>query len=244
MPENYYDSQRAASEYLPLHYGDPRPWRKTFPARCVKECLAADLLPAHARALDLGCAVGGGAFELARHCGEVIGIDLSKQFISLACRLKKRGSLQFKSCVEGELTRTRRAMVPRGIDRARVRFEIGDATRLRPGLGKFSVVMMANLIDRVPDPRRLLAQLPGLLDHGGQLILTSPYTWMAAYTPRARWLGGFARGGRRVETFGALRRILAPDFTLSHRHDISFLIREHARKYQLGIAEASVWLRR
>ena len=83
-----------------------------------------------------------------------------------------------------------------------------------------------------------------MLNPGGQLIITSPYTWLAEYTPRAQWLGGFERGGRRVETFAALKAILAPDFKLSHRRDIPFLIREHARKYQLGIAEASVWLRR
>jgi hypothetical protein len=105
-------------------------------------------------------------------------------------------------------------------------------------------VMMANLIDRVPTPRKLLEQMPGLLKRGGQLIITSPYTWLAEYTPRSQWLGGFERGGRRVETFAALRGILAPDFKLSQSRDIRFLIREHLRKYQLGVAEASVWLRR
>jgi putative 4-mercaptohistidine N1-methyltranferase len=244
MPDNYYDTQRAASEYLQLHYGDPEPWPLPFPTRCVTECLAGDLLPDKARALDLGCAVGGGSFELARHCAEVIGIDASKHFIALARRLREHDSCRFKYCLEGELTRTRRAVVPRGIDRKRARFEVGDATRLRGDLGMFDVVMMANLIDRVPAPRRLLAQIPGLLKPGGQLIITSPYTWLAEYTPRSQWLGGFERGGRRVETFAALKGILSPDFKLSQRQDISFLIREHTRKYQLGIADASVWLRR
>jgi putative 4-mercaptohistidine N1-methyltranferase len=244
MPDHYYDSQRAASEYLLLHYGDQEPWRLPFPARCVTGCLAVDLLPEGARALDLGCAVGGGSFELARHCAQVIGIDASKSFIALARRLRERGSCRFKFCVEGELMRTRRAVVPRGIDRKRASFEVGDAVRLRGDLGMFDVVMMANLIDRVPAPRRLLEQLPSLLKRGGQLIITSPYTWMAQYTPRAQWLGGFERGGRRVQTFAALKGILSPYFKLSQRRNIPFLIREHARKFQLGIAEASVWLRR
>lgn len=244
MADNYYDSQRAASEYLLLHFANPEPWQSTFPARCVTECLAVDLLPEGARALDLGCAVGGGTFELARHCAEVIGIDASKQFIALARRLRERGSCRFKSCEEGTLTRTRRAVVPRGIDRKRAKFEVGDAVHLRGDLGKFDVVMMANLIDRVPAPRTLLEQLPGLLNRGGQLIITSPYTWLAEYTPRAQWLGGFERGGRGVQTFAALKGILSPDFKLSRRRNISFLIREHARKFQLGIADASVWLRR
>jgi putative 4-mercaptohistidine N1-methyltranferase len=244
MPDNYYDSQRAASEYLLFHFGDPQPWPQPFPARCVIELLAVDRLPEPACALDLGCAVGGGSFELARHCAKVIGIDASKQFIALAHRLRQRGVCGFKYCVEGELTRTARAAVPRGIDRKRVMFEVGDATGLRGDLGKFDVVMMANLIDRVPSPKKLLDQMPGLLAQGGQLIITSPYTWMEEYTPRAQWLGGFERGGRRVDTFGALKSTLSPHFKLLQRHNMPFLIREHARKYQLGIADATAWLRR
>jgi putative 4-mercaptohistidine N1-methyltranferase len=244
MPDNYYDSQRAASEYLLFHYGDQEPWGLPFPARCVTGCLAVDLLPERARALDLGCAVGGASFEMARHCATVIGIDASKSFINLARRLRERGSCRFKFCVEGELTRPRSAVVPREIDRMRASFEVGDALDLRGDLGMFDVVMMANLIDRVPAPRRLLKQLPGLLKRGGQLIITSPYTWLAEYTPREEWLGGFERGGRRVQTFAALKEILSPDFKLSQRRNIPFMIREHARKYQLGIAEAGVWLRR
>ncbi|HEY3914386.1 MAG TPA: methyltransferase domain-containing protein, partial [Verrucomicrobiae bacterium] len=160
MSQNYYDTERAASEYLWLHYGDPKPWALTFPARCVAECLAVRRLAKKARALDLGCAVGGGSFELARHCEQVIGIDASRQFIDIAQRMRERGGARFQFCVEGDLTLDCRVAVPRGIKRKRVVFEVGDATQLHSDLGKFDVVMMANLIDRVPDPRKLLKQMP------------------------------------------------------------------------------------
>ncbi|HEX3988666.1 MAG TPA: putative 4-mercaptohistidine N1-methyltransferase [Verrucomicrobiae bacterium] len=244
MAGNYYDSERAASEYLLLHYGDPHPWRLPFPARCVRECLAASRVPKKARALDLGCAVGASSFELARLCAEVVSIDFSEQFIEIARDLQKRGARKFNYLEEGELTHSGRAVVPPKIDRNRVAFEVGDATALRDDLGKFDVVLMANLIDRVPSPRKLLGQLPALMNRGGQLIITSPYTWMTEYTPRSEWLGGIERGGRKVETFPALKALLSPDFKLAERRDIPFAIREHARKYQLGIAEASAWLRR
>ncbi len=244
MAENYYDSERAAAEYLDLHYGDPAPWPPAFPARCVAECLDARRLPAGARGLDLGCAVGRSSFELARHCAAVIGIDASKQFIAIAGELRDRGSVRFQRVVEGELTAPRRARVPADIDRRRVRFEVGDATNPREALGKFDVVLMANLIDRMRAPGKCLKRLPALLKPGGQLILTSPYTWLRAYTPRANWLGGFQRGGRPVRTFAAIRRILAPHFKLARRLDLPFFIREHGRKFQLGVAEASVWVRR
>jgi len=253
MSENYYDSGRGLSEYLLFHYGAPAPllpsgWVEAgaldFPARCVSQCLDPARLPSKARALDLGCAVGRGAFELARHCSEVIGIDFSQQFVELANHLRQRGSLRFKSFEEGELTQARRAVVPPEIDRRRVQFEVGDATRSRPDLGEFDVVLAANLLDRLDAPLKCLERMPGLLRPGGQLILTSPYTWLASYTPRENWLGGFARGGRPVKTFDTLRRILSSHFELARRLDLPFLLREHARKYQLGISEASVWVRR
>jgi len=253
MAENYYDSERGAAEYLLFHYGAPAlrlapAWAPAgaleFPARCVSQCLDLARLPAQARALDLGCAVGRSSFELARHCAEVLGLDFSKQFIDLANRLRRRGSFRFKSWEEGELTQARRAVVPPDLDRRRVTFAVGDATRLRPNLGEFDVVLMANLIDRLEAPLRCLERLPGLLRPGGQLIVASPYTWLAGYTPRKNWLGGRLRGGRPVWTFAALRRILAPHFKLARRLELPFLLREHARKYQLGIAEASTWVRR
>ena len=139
MAENYYDSERGASEYLLFHYGAPdlrlppgcaEAGALEFPARCVSQCLDIARLPAKARALDLGCAVGRSSFELARPCAEVIGLDFSKHFIDLANRLRLRGSLRFKSFEEGELTQTRRAVVPPNLDRHRVRFVVGNATRL------------------------------------------------------------------------------------------------------------------
>jgi putative 4-mercaptohistidine N1-methyltranferase len=253
MAENYYDSERGASEYLLFHYGSPglRPppgcskaAALDFPARCVSQCLDLGLLPARARALDLGCAVGRSAFELARHCAEVLAFDFSKKFIDIANRLRRRGSLRFNSFEEGELTKARRAVVPPDLDRRRVKFAAGDATNLPPDLGRFDVILMANLIDRVATPQKCLEQLPDLLRPGGQLIITSPYTWLTSYTPRQHWLGGWTRRGRPIKTFDALRRILSPDFKLLRRLDLPFLLREHARKYQLGIAEASTWRRR
>jgi hypothetical protein len=74
---NYYETDRAVSEYLLFHYGTPElmlPYAigphtaVSFPVRCVAECLVRDRVPPAARALDLGCAVGRSAFELSRHC--------------------------------------------------------------------------------------------------------------------------------------------------------------------------------
>ncbi|HWD19601.1 MAG TPA: putative 4-mercaptohistidine N1-methyltransferase [Verrucomicrobiae bacterium] len=240
MAANFYESAKALSEYLLFHYGPPVSRELDFPVRCVTETVDPARLPRDARALDLGCAVGRSAFELARRCREVVAIDNSAAFIAAAKKIRDRGSLKFSYAVEGDITKTAVARAPRGLKRDRVQFAVGDAMKLPAELGVFDVVLMANLIDRLPDPRRCLQQLPRLVAPSGQLIIASPYTWLEAYTPRRHWLGG--RGG--VRTFDALRQILAPHFKFVRRLDVPFVIREHARKYQLGISEATLWTRK
>lgn len=241
---NFYETGHALSEYLLFHYGEPLTAALHFPAQCVKECLDLKRLPEKARALDLGCAVGRSAFELARHCTEVVAIDNSRAFIAAAIAVRDRGSLVYHHAIEGALTARATARRPAGVKKNRLRFEVGDAMALRGDLGVFDAVLMANLIDRLPDPRRCLAQMPALVKTGGQLIIASPYTWLEAYTPRAKWLGGFERAGRGVFASDTLREILSPHFKLASRHNLPFLIWEHARKSQLGVSEATVWTRR
>ena len=252
-PAPYYESDRGLAEYLDFQYGpEPEPpfpglpWPAVgnFPARCVAAGLPGGPLPVGARALDLGCAVGRSAFELARYCSEVVGLDYSARFIAAARQLQTAGELAYHRTDEGLLTRPATARVPADIDRTRVRFATGDATALPADLGRFDVALLANLIDRLPDPRACLARLPGLLRPGARLILTSPYTWLAEYTPPDHWLGGRPGPTGPERTHDALREALAPHFELVATYNLPFLLREHTRKYQFTIAEATIWVRR
>jgi putative 4-mercaptohistidine N1-methyltranferase len=252
MPPDFYETERALSEYLLFHYGRPEqvlPWEGgpvaalNFPVRCVAECLAQGPVPAGARALDLGCAVGRATFELARHCAQVIGIDYSHRFIEAALQLREGGSIAYRYCEEGSLTLPAVAEVPAEIDRQRVTFEQGDAHALRPGLGQFDVVFLANLVDRLHDPAKCLRSLAALVRPGGQVILTTPCTWLEEFTPRANWLGGFERNGQPVRTSEALEVLMQPYFALAQTRDLPFLIREHARKFQWSVALATIWIR-
>ncbi len=244
-----YESDRLLAEYLLFHYGRPGeilPWaggpREAlgYAERCVTELLdPAPLRGGRARALDLGCAVGRSTFELARFAPEVLGIDYSRKFIS-AARQVAAGGLDYRHTIEGDRTAASRAEPPPGVDPARVSFETGDATDLRPDLGSFDVVLAANLLCRLPDPARLLRRLPELVRPGGQLLLCTPFSWLEEFTPRDRWIGG--REGQASEE--ALHQWLAPHFELQRAVDLPFLIREHARKFQWSVAWGTRWQRR
>jgi putative 4-mercaptohistidine N1-methyltranferase len=250
---NIYETDRLLAEYLLFHYGEPAevlPYgfgpREAlgYPVRCVSECLDVARLPAQARALDLGCAVGRSTFELARHCVEVIGIDYSQRFIEAAQTLRDRGEIAYLRRDEGELSTSLVARAPVVSSNARVTFETGDAQELRADLGAFDVVLMANLIDRLAEPRRCLARLPGLVKPGGQLIITSPYTWLEEFTEREHWLGGRQFDDQPRTTREGLQQALSADFDLVGHKDLPFLIREHARKFQWSVAEATLWCRK
>jgi len=202
------------------------------------------MVPAGARALDLGWADGRASFEHVLVCGSVLGIDYSHQFIDAAEKLRAGGELGYPRVDEGELRTLLLARRPEGIPADRVSFEQGDAMQLRAGLGVFDVILMANLIDRLSEPKRCLRQLAPLMRSGGQLIITSPYTWLPDYTPKANWLGGREEDGLRKTTLQGLQESLDGEFELRQTKDLPFLIREHARKFQWSVAQASLWRRR
>ncbi|MCE0522777.1 MAG: putative 4-mercaptohistidine N1-methyltransferase [Methylacidiphilales bacterium] len=248
MATGFYESDAAVEQYLLFHYGTSEqicpllPEARTacgFPVRCVSESLRHVTLQKRARALDLGCAVGRSSFELGRHFDAVVGIDFSARFIAAAERMRDKRAVTVHAPREGSATDELQLDLPSELKTGHVRFDRGDACALPADLGTFDLVLMANLIDRLPDPEKCLAHLPALIPSGGWLVITSPYTWLEEYTPRELWLDGGGRG-----TLNALKEKLAPAFSLRQVFDLPLLIREHRRKYQWSVAEASVWQRK
>ena len=247
MPTSSYESDELLQQYLVFHYATAEeqfPYTfggadaLDFPKRCALEGPDIDSIPEHARALDIGCSVGRSSFELARHCEEVIGIDYSHAFIDAAVRLKDEGIHTALRMDEGSASTKLLVSVDSEIDRSRVSFEQGDAQHIRSDIGQFDVVIACNLICRVPEPMKVLNRLIELVKPGGQLFMTTPFTWLDEYTPSANWLGDGAQ-----DSFVGLRKALEPSFVSEKRWDMQFLIREHARKFQYSIAQASRWKR-
>ncbi len=248
--ESGYESENTLHQYLLFHYGraeeilpyefGPRE-ALGFAQRTVSECLRTDELPANARALDLGCAVGRSSFELARYCSEVQAIDYSEAFIQAARAIQQNGFLDFKIKQVANLTTPAVARLPEGIDPQRVAFAVGDAHRDPQEFTPFDVVHAANLLCRMVSPGILLNRLPELVKPGGQLILATPHTWLEEFTPFANRPG--ASTGQE-DPSKALQAELSKNFELLAEKEMPFLIREHARKFQWSVSLATVWQRR
>ena len=107
---------------------------------------------------------------------------------------------------------------------------------LSSSLKGYDLVHAANLICRLPEPKKFLDRLPSLVKQGGSLILATPFTWLEEYTPRNKWIGS----GDSKEK---LEELLGPQFKLEYEEDLPFLIREHRRKFQYSVSWGTRWKR-
>lgn len=253
-----YEDARMVDDYMLLHHGEPQtqmPWpggpqRATaFPQRCADWLIDGARLYGSGteRALDIGCAVGGASFELARTFQQVLGVDLSRAFIDVASALQKDGSRPWFRRDEGDLGAPQIARIDPAIDRRRVSFRQADATSLPAELVDLDAVLMANLLCRLPSPKSLLGRLGGprgLVKVGGLVALFSPYSWLEQFTPREAWIGGYEQDGQPLRSADALKAFLqAEGFVLRREEDVPLVIREHARKYQYIVTHGMLWQR-
>ena len=247
MPEAMYETDCAVSQYCEAHYGKTYFNVPNFAAQCAEACFQTTRERPRRKALDLGCAVGRAAFELAKEFDLVTGIDFSARFIRVALQLKEKGNAHFELVEEGDIVSYHEARLSDvGLDRVadRVEFFQGDATNLKPQFTGYDLILAANLIDRLYDPKTFLETIHQRLELGGILVITSPYTWLEEFTKKEDWLGGFRKGGEPATTLSALGDLLGPHFVmLDGPRDVEFVLRETRRKFQHTLAELTAWER-
>ncbi|CAF1290344.1 unnamed protein product [Adineta ricciae] len=244
---NTYETQQMVDMYVLMHWGEKQqrfdplisakiifPKVPDLPIACAE---FVNRFATHTdRALDLGCAVGRTTFELAITFNEVIGIDYSQNFISVARHLQQYGKFEYNRKDQGMQQTTLTAVVNPSIDRDRIQFEVGDACSLRSDLKDFDAVVLANVLCRLPKPSTCLKRMQGnggLVKKGGILVMTTPFSWLPQYTPQSEWINGVKE----------IQNILT-EFDLIHEEEIPFMIREHRRKFEYIITLGTVWKRR
>lgn len=244
MPSLYYETEKIANQYLLFHYGQEKenlPFlfgpknSLQFPVRCVSDCVDFERLPANAKALEVGCAVGRSSFELSRYCQSVLAIDNSQLFISLAKSLQQGESIEYAIQEEGDIVSQHIARMPPEANPERIEFKCLDAMQMAIDKNAFDLILCANLLCRLPQPKKFLQNLSNWTAPNGQLILISPYSWQNEYTIKSEW--------PNKGTLEWMQEILKGSFTLNKRLELPFLIREHRRKYQWGVSEATLWTR-
>ena len=246
-PEAMYETDAAVTQYCEAHYGKTYFEVPNFPRRCAQACFEYTQGLPRRTALELGCAVGRASLELAREFDRVTGIDFSARFIRLAEQLKQKGNCHYELTEEGEVVSYHEAhLAEMGLEDVadRVEFWQGDAANLKPQFSGYDLILAANMLDRLSQPKRFLQTIHERLNPGGVLVIASPYTWLEEFTKKENWPGGIRKAGEPYMTFDALVDLLSPNFKmLGKPRDIEFVIRETRRKFQHSVAEMTAWER-
>ncbi len=248
QPMSNYETDKMLSEYAEFHYGDEYFGVANFPKALADLAISAMGDKPSIKALDIGCAVGRSSFELARHFDHVTAIDFSARLINLGVKLAERGNVRYSIVDEGELmTFHERRLADMGLGNVshKVEFSQGDACNLKSILTGYDLVLAANLIDRLYDPKLFLTTIHQRMNAGGVLLISSPYTWLEEHTKKEDWLGGYKKDGENFTTFDGLKETLAPEFDLlGPPQAVPFVIRETSRKFQHTLSEVTIWVKR
>ena len=75
----------------------------------------------------------------------------------------------------------------------------------------FNLIVGANLVDRMSNPREWILNSKKLLSEDGLLIVFSPFTWMKEFTKEENWLGGFRQDSEVVWSLQGVIRHAGPE---------------------------------
>jgi SAM-dependent methyltransferase len=213
--ETGYNAPAMVSAYLWSHFcdliGDPQ---ATDAYRRWSEHI--HITPRRGPALDVGCAVGRLAFELAKTHDRVIGVDTSIAFIREARQILAGKRLDFDLVIEGRLTESRSCSFE-GWDFAGVEFIVADALALPFRSRGFATVAALNILEKVPDPLQHLKEVNRMLaPEAATFLFSDPFSWDPAVSPPHTWLCGNGDGNgnqhyspRGIDT---LRRMFKGEF--------------------------------
>jgi SAM-dependent methyltransferase/uncharacterized protein YbaR (Trm112 family) len=236
------------SIYLDSHWGDhatPPPdgpsqgsaggfGMAALAARLAERAEAAPV----AQAVELGCGVGRGVWELARGARSVVGVDLQHATLRRARRLLGGAPLDYARRVVGRHY-TVATIAPPPAPPASVSFVCGDA--MDPPLvpGSFDRVVALNVLDAVASPPQIIAVADGLCAAGGEVILASPYAWQSGVVAEEHRFGEAAPAD-------ALRRRLVEgtdleaSYTIEDEAELPWSLRRDARS---AVVYRVHWLR-
>jgi 5-histidylcysteine sulfoxide synthase/putative 4-mercaptohistidine N1-methyltranferase len=240
-----YEMDDSIARYCEFHFGQTYFDVPNFPRALAQLCLRAAKDKPRRKALDLGCAVGRASLELARGFNQVIGLDFSARQIQVGVELLQQGLTRYPCLEQGELFSYREVTLT-DLDLEQVRDKVvfyqADACNLKAIYTGYDLILAANLIDRLYDPRKFLTMIHERLNPGGLLVIVSPYSWDESVTDKDKWLGGIRKDGEPYTTLSALKDVLAPHFnSKGDPVKIPFVLRITQNRFEHTFSEATVW---
>ncbi len=197
-PGDLYDQTRQhLSIYAGSHFADwSEPHSDAGLAPVLQKALPLMSAPKEGPAIDLGCGVGRGTWALAQKTGAVtLGADLNLAMMRTAQTLALEGEVRWERRRIGVVYDPVVARLPDAFADASVDFWAVDAMALPFRSGQFGSCSAVNLVDCIPGPTNLIAEMARVLSEGAAALLTTPYDWSATVAEMAVWMGGHSQRG-------------------------------------------------
>lgn len=192
--------------------------------------LAEPHLASRSRAVDVGCNVGGTALRLSWSFAFVWGLDYSFPAVLWARRIllaQPEPLTNYQLRADGEIFDERALDFERP---SNVEFVVASADAMPFAPESQDLAVLANLIDVVPHPAKLLDGCRALLRPGGVLAMTDPYYWDPGVAAGSDWLGG--RPGE--PSADGTRRAVSERFLVCAERDlVPWVLRNSDRYYQV-----------
>jgi len=203
--------------------------------------------PYRLRAVDVGCGVGRATFELGRYFKFALGIDISTAHINIPLKMLEKSFVNYESPEEGEIKSLQsRTLMEMELEHAmkNVEFLQNDVAIIAPEQRDFNLVLCANILDQIAQPRRFLEEIPDRMAPGGILVIASTNEWNPKKSDKSVWLGGYVDElkNEEVRSIDGLVEVLSRTFEpVEKPFDLPFAEKVNARRFDYRISEVTVW---
>ncbi|MFT5636265.1 MAG: 5-histidylcysteine sulfoxide synthase/putative 4-mercaptohistidine N1-methyltransferase [Cognaticolwellia sp.] len=196
------------------------------------------------RLLNLGCSVGRVAFELSQHFQHIDAVDFSARTIQYGVQLQTGASVRYTNTIEGNICQYNEITLAdkvNNVNGKRILFSQADGCNLKDNFEHYDVILIQHALEQSYDPKRLLANAVSRLNPSGILIILSDYNYNLQTTEKSKWLSGMKVNGENLSGIDALTHQLNADFEPVSIKELTRVVTDSARNFNLSHCQFSVW---
>lgn len=243
---NKYETSKDICQQLECYFGDNTLGYENYGQQIAKKVISvigAEQVTAK-RLLNLGCSVGRVAFELSQHFQHIDAIDFSARTIQYGVQLQTGKSVRYTHTIEGDICQYNEITLAdkvKGVNAESILFSQADGCNLKDNFNHYDVILIQHALEQSYDPKRLLANAISRLNPLGLLIIISDYNYQLQTTEKSKWLSGVKVNGENLSGIDALTHQLSTDFEPISKKELTRVVADSARNFNLSHCELSVW---
>ena len=197
------------------------------------------------RVLDINADTGRLAFELSAFFEDITALDFTARMIKVPIKLQEQGYMRYTIKDEGELVFFRDVVLSDfGLEGVKdnILFMQADPMNLKPNYTDYDLVVAANVLQELSDPKLFLSGIHERINKNGYLVILSAYNWDVNKTMRDKWIGGFKEDGEPVTSLDGLNKILGARFEIVHEpFDMQMSVKMSSRVTMDSLLQVTVW---